>query len=125
MSKTAIESTMFHTTGTFQRVSRTLNSVGDASRTWSTYRTEAVIIRPAKVTEKPLLIQGKEYKFDAKGWVAYSSSNPPLNGDRLVDGQSGKTYEIIGVEAQFPANSAISSGHHVKLYLVVRNDTKA
>ena len=125
MSSTAINSRLFHTTVQLQRAARAVNAVGDQIRTFSTYRTVQAIIRPAKVTQDKILIQGKEYTFDAKGYIPYSSSNPPLSGDKVVDGQSGKTYEVIGVEAQFPANSSISSGHHVKVYLQVPNDDKS
>ena len=120
-----INSKMWHTTVTIEEVARVLNDVGDPSETWSELATGVkAIIRPAKLDKNKVLLQGAEYTFDAKGYLEVDTGYTVKNGQRLVDSQSGKTYDIIGAMYQYPANSSVASAHHIKVFLQVINDTK-
>lgn len=129
----SLNSRLFHTTVTLKRLIRTANEVGDFTSSYNVIASGIpAIIRPAKVSiytqdrsgRGDDRSQGKQFDYDAHGYIDYDSSAVPLNNDVVVDeAQSAKTYDVVGVELQYRANSLTSQCHHVKMMLKVTGDT--
>lgn len=81
-------------------------------------------IQPLSVSEFNALNQGSEFRATHK---CYMPDNivTPKNGDRLVDSETLKTHDIVGVQHHQAARVDIALGHHYKLFLDIPKDDKS
>lgn len=126
MSITSIPSQFFNTTVDLARRHRVQDAVGDFSETWNIYTTNApASVQNVKVTETRMNIQGKEYSVDRKAYLPIKGVKVPRNGDRLTDKETGRIYDVVGVERYQASRKDIVFGHHYKLYLLEINTPKS
>ena len=124
MSIDSIESRFFNSTATIKRRMIALTSTGDVSETWNDLAVNIPItIQPVSVNEMSTLNQGKEYKIIAKAYLA-TDIVTVKNGDRILDGETNKTYEVVGEEMYQAARNDIGQNHHRKLYLQIPRGEK-
>ena len=125
MSIEGIISRFYDTTVNVQRRATTLTSTGDLSEAWSNIATDvAATIQPLSVSELGNLNQGKEYVVTHK---AYMPDNVVTikNGDRIIDSETSKTHEVVGVQNHKAARIDVSVGHHYKIFLQIPRATKS
>lgn len=125
MSIQAIIDRFFNTTVNVQRRVTSLTSTGGLSEVWSNIATSVkATIQALSVAELNTLNQGKEFLATHK---AYMPDNVVIikNGDRIIDIETGKSHEVIGVQNHRAARSDIALGHHYKLFLQIPRDTKS
>ncbi len=126
MSITQIPSFLFDTKVDIQRRHNTPDSVGDYSETWNTILTNTpASVQNVKVTEVRVMTQGKEYYVDRKAYIPSTLPKHPKNGDRLLDKETGRLYDIVGVEKYQASRKNITIGHHMKLYMIELNTPKS
>lgn len=124
MSISNIESRLFNSTASVQRRVTALTSTGDLSETWNNLAINVPItIQSVSVSEMDTLNQGKEYKIIAKAYMA-TDIVTVKNGDRIIDNETNKTYEIVGEEIHQAARNDIGANHHRKLYLQIPRGEK-
>lgn len=125
MSINGIITRFFNTTVSIQRRATSLTSTGSLSETWANIATNVnATIQPLSVSELNILSQGKEYNASHKAYLP-DDVVTIKNGDRLVDSETGKTHNIIGVQLHQAARSDVSAGHHYKLYLEIPKTDKS
>jgi hypothetical protein len=125
MSLQGIINRFFSSTGSIERRSTGTTSTGDLTETWSALASNVPFtIQPLSISELNALNQGTEFNASHKGYMP-DSIVTPKNGDRLVDSETGKTHDIVGVQHHQAARIDIALGHHYKLYLQIPKDDKA
>ena len=125
MSITGIINRFFDTTVNVQRRTTSRTSTGDLSETWNTIATSVkATIQPLNILEESALNQGKEFVASHKAYMP-DDAVVIKNGDRIVDTQTSKIHEVIGVQHYQAARSDLVLGHHYKLYLQIPRATKS
>ena len=126
MSIIAIPSQFFDTLLDISRRHIVNDSIGDPSETWNVINANTpASVQNVKVTETRVFWQGKEYYVDRKAYIPSTIPKKPRNGDRVLDKETGRIYDVIGVEKYQASRKDITKGHHIKLYLMELNTPKS
>jgi len=124
MGLTGIISKFFNTETTVKRRSLVSDDIGGLTETWNTITTDLPATIQAMTTKEINdLSQGKEFFATFK---MYCPNNVAVikNGDKILDEETSKVFNVVGVEDRKAARSDISAGHHYKLYLNIPKEDK-
>ncbi len=124
MSIQGIIDRFFNTTVDVQRRTISRTSTGDVSETWANIATGVkATIQALSITELNTLNQGKEFNATQKAYMPLDIVTIK-NGDRLIDTETGRTHDVIGVQEHRAARVDIAIGHHYKIFLEIPRTEK-